>query len=204
MKTSTRQPAPRRQGERRAATRQKILRSAGRVFAARGFHGATLDEVGEAAGVSKGAVYYNFESKDDLFVSLLEERLAERLDEVRRSLADGSDAVLQSAGSGFLDRLQRDPRWPPLFFEFVAYAARDPEVRARFGTWVRDTRTALAEVIELRAARGGGGPPLPPDELALAVSSLANGMLIEALFDPDGTPPGAFDRFLGLLLGDVP
>ena len=57
--------------ERRDA-RQELLRAAADVFAERGFRDASIDEVAERAGYSKGAVYWHFESKDDLFFTLVE------------------------------------------------------------------------------------------------------------------------------------
>lgn len=190
-----------RQAERRATTRAKVLRAAARVFAARGFHGATLDEVAERAGVSKGAVYYNFDSKDDLFVSLLEERYEARLRDARAALSKDGGHDASAAGRGFLERLQRDPRWPPLFFEFVAYAAREPKVRARFGEWFAEMRATLAELVAARAEQLGVEPALPADELARAIGALANGMLIESLFDPDGGQADALDGLIALLMG---
>jgi AcrR family transcriptional regulator len=64
---------------RRAQTREGILRTAHAVFLERGFHGATLDEIAAAAGVTKGAVYSNFDSKADLFLAVYDVRLDERL-----------------------------------------------------------------------------------------------------------------------------
>jgi AcrR family transcriptional regulator len=58
--------------QRRQQTRARLLEAAGQVFARRGFHAATLDEVAEAAGYTKGAVYANFANKDGLFLALLD------------------------------------------------------------------------------------------------------------------------------------
>src|SRR5215831_19542943 len=60
---------------RRAMTRRHLLEAAAIVFARNGFHGSTLDEVAATAGFSKGAVYSNFKSKDDLFLELLGDRV---------------------------------------------------------------------------------------------------------------------------------
>ena len=57
---------------RRQQTRDYLLQAAAQVFAERGFHGASLDEVAAAAGFTKGAVYSNFKNKEDLFLALLE------------------------------------------------------------------------------------------------------------------------------------
>ena len=61
---------PLTQERRRQLTREHLLAAAAQVFAERGFHGATLDEVARVAGFTKGAVYSNFASKDDLFLAL--------------------------------------------------------------------------------------------------------------------------------------
>jgi hypothetical protein len=70
--------------EKKAETRQRLLDAAGRVFARRSFHGASVDEIAEEAGFSKGAVYSNFASKEDLFLALLERRIDERIKEIAR------------------------------------------------------------------------------------------------------------------------
>src|SRR6476620_2072446 len=61
---------------RRAETRARLLHSAARVYARRGFNGATLDEVAADAGFTKGAVYDHFGSKENLLLALMEEHLA--------------------------------------------------------------------------------------------------------------------------------
>ena len=61
---------PLTQERRRQLTREHLLAAAAQVFAERGFYGATLDEVARVAGFTKGAVYSNFDSKDDLFLAL--------------------------------------------------------------------------------------------------------------------------------------
>ena len=66
---------PNRREEQRAQTRLDLLDAAARVFAERGYHGASVDLVAEAAGYTKGAVYSNFDSKEDLFLELLDRRI---------------------------------------------------------------------------------------------------------------------------------
>jgi AcrR family transcriptional regulator len=72
------------------------------VFVERGFHAATLDEVAEKAGYTKGAVYSAFESKADLFLAIFEERTRRRAEELRRAAARvGSLTELAQAGERF-------------------------------------------------------------------------------------------------------
>src|SRR5687768_16952449 len=74
----------------RAETRQQLLEGAARVFARRGLHGTSVEEVSEEAGFSRGALYSNFESKEDLFLALWEERIERRRQELR-DVIEGSD-----------------------------------------------------------------------------------------------------------------
>src|SRR5215213_10240123 len=78
--------------EKREANRTRILQAARTVFGARGFHAATIEEIAEEAGLSNGAIYYNFESKGELFFALLEERLDERIRHIRRTLTQAPGA----------------------------------------------------------------------------------------------------------------
>ena len=73
-------PAPKRltREESRAVTREKLLASAYEVMAREGYEGASIDRIAEEAGFSKGAFYSNFESKDEIFLELLETHLAGR------------------------------------------------------------------------------------------------------------------------------
>ena len=86
-------------GPQREETRKKILDSAAQVFAAKGFHSAVVDDIVKASGTSKGAVYFYFESKEQIFVSLVEEYAATVAREIQRSVhrARGLVAQLEAA-----------------------------------------------------------------------------------------------------------
>src|SRR5712691_3898321 len=66
--------------QRRDLTRQQLRDAAAVVFSARGYHAASLDEIADAAGFTKGAVYSNFASKEDLFLALIRERQTQMLE----------------------------------------------------------------------------------------------------------------------------
>jgi len=184
---------PRTQASRRAATRARLLRAAGTEFARRGYHGTSLDDVAARAGLSKGALYHHFESKEDLFLTLLEERLEERLREVAGALDAGDAAARFTAG------VERNPRWAPLLFEFVAFSARDPRLRERFRErFLLRVRAVVTPLVEERA--GPGVCAARAEEIAIAVDALANGMILERLFDPDGVPDDLLGRALAALV----
>jgi AcrR family transcriptional regulator len=188
------------QRERRTRTRAALLRAAGRVFAEHGFHQATLDTVAAAAGVSKGALYHYFPSKEQLFVALLEDRLGAGLSDIEAVIGErGSDSEqLGAALETFLRRINSDPRWLPLLLEFLAYGSRDPAAKARITEhFLRPAREAPA-----RTARSLGIPEselLSHDELGLTLAALTNGLAIERAFDPGVVPKDLLARLFIVL-----
>jgi AcrR family transcriptional regulator len=193
------------QAEKREANRERILRAARAVFGARGYHGATIEEIAAEAGLSNGAIYYNFDSKGDLFLELLEERMEERVRHMHRTLAGtagegGRDVGLDEEARDATRSLKESREWRLLLFEFVAHAARTPSLRSKLRTHKRRFRAALAEVLEQRLAERGAVSPLPSEQLALTAMALANGLAFEELSDPGTVPDALLGDLLALLL----
>src|SRR6476660_2933758 len=115
----------------KANTRERLLIAARRVFARHGFHGASVEEIASEAGFSTGALYSNFDGKQDLFLALMEREI----DEHARELADAvraSPSVAERATGGarqWMRMIEREPEVVLLFTEFWAYGVRDAEVR---------------------------------------------------------------------------
>ncbi len=132
------QTRPRRlnRAEKREANRERILRAARKVFGARGFHAATVEQIADEAGLSNGAIYYNFDSKGDLFFALLEERQEERIHHLRRTLTSasgpGSRGVgLEEEARDATRSLKESREWRLLLFEFVAHATRTAQAQVQ-------------------------------------------------------------------------
>jgi AcrR family transcriptional regulator len=204
---SDRTPTRRRptRAQKREANRERILRAARDVFGARGYHPATIEEIADEAGLSNGAIYYNFGSKEELFLALLDARLNERLEHTRQTLAAGSGPAGEQ---GALDQEARDitrsfkesREWRLLLLEFVAYAARNPSFAERFKDHKRRLRAAVAEILELHLSARGMTPPMPIDRLAMVVSGLANGLAVEELSDPGSVSDELLSDVLALLV----
>lgn len=179
-----------RREAQRLATREKLMSSALHAFARDGLDGASIDQIAAEAGYTKGAFYANFESKDDLCLTLLRERFAQRLAQLRALLADGSDVESQAraAGESFADHLAGDPDWQRLFLQFALRASRDDAFRDELLVRYGELREGVAELFAARADELGADSPLPPRELALMTSVMANGFALERLLDEDGTP----------------
>jgi AcrR family transcriptional regulator len=186
--------------EKKAITRRRLLDAAADVFAARGYEVASLDEVAERAGLTKGAVYSNFANKEELFLAVLDDRVQDEMLGIadRVAAADPAEAQTNEAAQLFLQILQERRTWFLLSVEFTIYAARHPEKDLGHAR-AREMRRIVVAQIERHAAEIGVELPLPADELAQALMSFGNGIALEKLADPDGVPDDLFAKVIGLL-----
>src|SRR5664279_3586021 len=83
-------PVVRARRPKREVVRRRLLDAALEVFAEHGFDTANLDQVAAAAGLTKGAIYSNFTSKDDLFYAMMAEQVLARVESIRSFLAVNS------------------------------------------------------------------------------------------------------------------
>jgi len=186
--------------EKQAHTRSCLMKSAAKVFSRRGLEQASIDEVAEDAGYTKGAFYANFKSKEELFLAMLDERFAERLDTINRLLDSEDEPVEQArrAGGDFARYLGADPEWQRLFFEFSAYAARNPEFREELVTRYRSLRERIAAILARRAESFEHKPPVPVDEIATMTFAMANGFALEKLLEPEAVSDETYATMLAI------
>ncbi len=188
-----------KQAEKRERTRYAVLVSAESAFARRGYHGATLREIAAEAGVSTGALYYNFATKEALFLALLERRMEERIGEIERAFQAerGGAAAVSRSALDYVHNLKRNREWIALFFEFVAHAAREPRFGRRFAELFSGFWSTLASLIEREIREQGIELRVSPESAAIAIDLTGIGFMLPQLVDPDGVP----DDLLGLALG---
>jgi AcrR family transcriptional regulator len=179
-----------RQAERRAQTRQRLLDAAAEVLARRGFHAATLDDIADAAGYTKGAVYSNFTSKDGLFLALLDRHLDDQIAHVERLTATGSHAKLRtelrSASSKYMGS---GSTFGLLMVEFWLYAARNDDAKAALASRYRRMRERLAAAIAENAGESTATVSRSPDEAATLMLALDAGLFLQSIIDPDAVTP---------------
>jgi len=198
------------QAERREETREQVLAAAARIFAKRGFHGTSLDAIAEEAGFSRGAVYYNFADKEELFLDLLDRRCAERSQDLRQVFAGTGDDVdatsrqAQLAADHALDAMTGDPEWRALYLEFLAHAARDAAFRRRFSKRTAEMRSALEEVVVERTAPVADALGMEPEQLAVVIDALGTGLWAHhMLHGARAVPPDLFSKTLALLVDGI-
>jgi AcrR family transcriptional regulator len=174
---------PRRRDERREETRLLLLQAAAELFARRGFHGVSLDAVAEEAGFSKGAIYSNFSSKQELLGSLLGLHCEQQLGEVRSMLAKPMpfDERIRQISAAYLSM----ERSHLLFTELWLQAMRDKSLRPRLAELYAQTVAAVAEMIEREAEKIGSTLAMPADEIAQAVLAVGDGLVMQQLAAPN-------------------
>ena len=166
----------------REQTRRDILDAAARAFARRGYHGASVEAVAAEAGMSTGAVYSNFKSKEDLFLTLYEERIAARARELRTATSEAVDAgeAVASAAANVTSMFRASPEWLLLYFEFAIHAARDPKFARRFRALRRKGLDELTRGIE-EGLRRAGRDPAAAARTARTVRATGYGLALEHL-----------------------
>jgi AcrR family transcriptional regulator len=180
--------------ERQRRTREDLVDAAERLFSKQGFHATSLDAVAAEAGFTKGAVYSNFDSKEDLFFAVYERRVDRRVEQMEGALANAATSV--EALEGMMPGAGRPPAddgWLAVFFEFWAHVLRHPELRQRFAEQHRRVIEPLAKVAQ---------PTDDPQEryrLATARFAMTLGLQLERLTQPDVVDDD-LGRRMGLIL----
>jgi AcrR family transcriptional regulator len=173
--------------QRQAQTRDELVTAAERLFSARGFARTSLDAVADEAGYTKGAVYSNFASKEDLFFAVYERRVERFVTEAEEALAgedDPAPAVLRIVGE--VDaRREHDDGWLAAFLEFWTHVLRHPEHRQRFAAIHARAAEPFAGALERFAARRGIELPLDARRLSIALFAMSTGLGLERLTQPE-------------------
>jgi AcrR family transcriptional regulator len=201
-------PAPAAAGGRmtreqsRAKTRERMLAAARVVFARSGFHGASVEEIASEAGLSTGALYSNFEGKEDLFLVLMEREIDEHAREVAAAVRANASVAERAAGGArqWMTTIEREPELLLLFMEFWAYGVRDPAVRPKVAERFAQVRRTLTELIVDGVRDFDLELAIPAEQLAIAIDALADGIARQKLADPEAIPDELMGTVIGLLL----
>lgn len=180
--------------------RAALLEAGARVFAGEGFHGATVEDIAEAAGFTRGAFYAHFTDKADLLLTLMEERDREGLDDLESRLAtETGDASVMATVGWFLDRFTTPSALDRAIGEFGASTISDPEHAARMRRVFRTGRDRVATMSVQGFAGAGTELPIDPDRFAAMLIALLNGFASLQRLDPDTVPADALGEAITYL-----
>ena len=198
------QPRPRlTRAERRARTRQDLLDAAARVFIRRGFQGASIEAIAAEAGYTRGAFYSNFETKEQLFVELLQQRVYENYRDLLSRVPTDLSPVesLRWAVRELMESYgRRENAWLfELWLECLAHVARHPEFASLASTFWRGTRRVIADQWEQTFKAQGRDLPVPARHIAVALTALDIGLAVQNLVDSEEVPLELYPELYELL-----
>ncbi|TML79070.1 MAG: TetR/AcrR family transcriptional regulator [Actinobacteria bacterium] len=188
---------------RRELTRTALVEAAAEVFARRGFDGASLEEIAEAAGFTRGAIYSNFGSKEDLMLAVVERYNQTLLDSFSNTLAKAKDTSKEemtvSAAALWRDLIRRDPNLNALNLEFRVRALRDPEFRGRLLDLYQQNTARIASLIERESKTYGIKLAMDPMDLAEILNATTVGLSEMAGIDVEHSD--RYDRLVEIFFG---
>jgi AcrR family transcriptional regulator len=171
----TKQRLTRRESQQ--LTRVKFIESAERVFARAGFDAASVEQLAAEANFSRGAFYSNFESKDDLFLALLDKKRIESQHALNAILREKEDANerFRAARDWYADQWQQRT-WTILRTEFNLRALRQRSLKKRLSALWRQELDAYSNLVEQYLSEAGLAPAESPRTIAVSLLAAAQGL----------------------------
>ncbi len=170
---------------KRARTRAQLLDAAYELFAQRGLHGATLADVARRAGMTTGAIYGNFQNKEELFLAVFERFTfgvnAELRDGARFEGASFRNQM-RIIGEAVIDFLRTAEASGVLFFEFHIYAATHPEFRAETDRRTIARYRAIAQ--HWRRHISEADAKMPIERFVAVIDAMIDGLICQWMLTP--------------------
>jgi AcrR family transcriptional regulator len=186
--------------EQKARTRRELIDAAARVFARKGYDAASVDDIGLEAGFTKGAFYSNFESKDDAFIALVQDRSRNWTLAVAQAYA-GSEPLaqrLETGGRVLTRMLEEESDWMLLSNEMWSRSIRHPLLRQRLAEAYEECRVIIGRLIQDVEDEFGVSIPMPSDQVAALTIALTDGFVLQHLADPQRLPAKLLAQALNL------
>lgn len=189
----------RKAGVAAADTRARLLSSAAKVFARRGYDGASIAEITSEAGLTSGAVYAHYESKAELFVATLRSHGERELDRMLGQSEPANLLDLMAVIAATFDR--RDPEEGSLLVAAIVAASRHPEVAAHLGAGMAQRETFFSALIRAGQDAGGVADDVSAASLARLALMVALGSLLVGVLDLDPPQHDDWARVVDRLIG---
>jgi AcrR family transcriptional regulator len=188
--------------QKQEQTRSCLMESASRVFARRGLGGASIDEVAEDAGYTKGAFYANFKSKEELYLAMLDESFSERIAETEEAFSTDESPPEQARHSAahFAQAMRSDPEKSRLAFEFAAQAMRSEPFREELLTRFTTLRSRMEKIFRRRMEDLGIEPVVSLDRMVLMIIAMADGWKIWQALDPEAVDDTMLEEMMEIFV----
>lgn len=181
------------------ARRAQILDAAEACFLRSGFHQTTIQDISSAAGLSAGALYAHFESKEDLICGLAERESAAFADRLAHAAAGSANllAALEDVAEHYTVHEPRDKN--RLFMEIGTEATRNPKIAETFAALHQTIHHRLTEQITAAADAGQIAPDAPPETVARVIAVVGDGLCWRRAHDPECDPAALLPAVVAML-----
>lgn len=192
--------------EQKEQTRARLIEAADSIFAESGIIAASLRNICERAGYSQGAFYSNFDSKDDLLLTVLERHIHREVEHMRGIVASSDPDDLNGALAQLahrLERLAQEANWSLLSVELQLHALRDPEFAARCDAVKRTSLNEFTTALKALINRHHLSPALPAPDLARGLYALWSGLALQGRTKEAKPRDQVFLAFLSNMIGST-
>jgi AcrR family transcriptional regulator len=165
---------------------KQIIEAAIGVFAEKGFHPARMEDISDAAGLSKATIYLYFKDKDALIKAIANEVFHHELAELEaaRDLPGTAAEKLQALMASFVVREEEVDASMPIVFEFYALSSRRPGVQQILSDHLRISVESIKEILQ-QGVEQGEFPPMDTEKAAHTFMALLEGTLAQELYIPE-------------------
>ncbi|MFZ4453963.1 TetR/AcrR family transcriptional regulator [Salibacterium aidingense] len=187
--------------ERKQETRTHLLEAGAEVFAQAGFHGASIDQIADTAGFTKGAFYAHFDTKESLFLALFEEKMQAEVGTLDEMMGEepSLEQFIEIMAAQFESDWEESKSWDLLKLEFLLYALRNESIRRPFADMINNTINRLAKDISPLITEQVN-KKWTAERIVWAVLSLESGMALYQYMAKEDMPSHLFEQVLRELL----
>lgn len=185
--------------EKKAETRELLLRSAQGLFAQKGYEGTSIDEISEGAGFSRGAFYANFSGKEAIMRALIEHGFEGDLERLNTFDEAGDEHRLADAFAEYARSFYENPGNLLWMLEFQLSVVRHPELREQYVLQHKELRDAVWNLIADQLRTRGISDPEAYRVYADAYITLLSGLSLQKLLTPDDISPDSFKQVFDAL-----
>ena len=182
--------------------KKQIIEAGLRVFSRRGLQQATMDDIVAESGLSKGTLYWYFESKDDIIIAILENLFTNELSNIDLSSYSEMSAseLIEMYLKTTMDDVTKMLRLLPLTYEFYSMAFRNEKIRAILNKYFNNYLNMMVPVIQ-KGIDDGEFRPMDAADAAIAFGATFEGLLLMWMYDPDLVDPERqFESAMGIFM----
>ncbi|WEG12951.1 TetR/AcrR family transcriptional regulator [Pullulanibacillus sp. KACC 23026] len=185
--------SPKVSDEYKEQKKKALLDSAMTCFAEKGYHAATVDDIVTHSGMSKGAVYNYFKSKEEIYLTLLEKATEADLVTLKKSMAEAKSASekmkqLFQLKKGMPYKSEPTRKWAAVQLEFWINASRYPELKEKMLERLQMYRTLLIDIIREGQDNGEFRRNINAEHFSEMFFAFEDGVFINLLIEEDDYP----------------